>query len=134
MDRLPGETAQHHSRPRPLVSLREQVTARLRDEPEAARAELPRRLKPAGGAGTFKASVARRLAVAKVFGGGGSGTAKGAGTGISGGQSGSGTAYLVGAPSGSWRRRLLLGMAAWAEPGMQGKQWAVTCAIWRGRA
>jgi hypothetical protein len=115
MDRLPGETAQHHRRPRPLVSLREQVTARLRDEPEEARAELPRRLKPAGGAGTFKASVARRLAVAKVFGGGASATAKGTGANIGEGQSGSDPAYFVGA-----RQRVMVKAFVGRHGGMGG--------------
>jgi hypothetical protein len=115
MDRLPGETAQNHSRPRPLASLREQVTARLRDEPEEARAALPRRLKPSGGAGTFKASVARRLAVAKVFGGGGSGTAKGAGAGVGAGQSGGGPAYFVGA-----RQRVMVKAFVGRHGGMGG--------------
>jgi hypothetical protein len=74
------------------LPLRQMIAARLRDEPEDVSTRLPNRLKPTSGTGV-KASIARRLATGKMFGGGARAGSVGAATG----RASDGPAIYVGA-------------------------------------
>ncbi len=74
------------------LPLRQMIERRLRDDPEDVSPRLPSRLKPASGTGV-KASISRRLATGKMFGGG----ARSGAAGASIGRSGDGPALYVGA-------------------------------------
>ncbi|WP_395777609.1 DUF3363 domain-containing protein [Aquidulcibacter sp.] len=74
------------------LPLRQMIERRLRDDPEDVLPRLPNRLKPASGTGV-KASIARRLATGKMFGGG----AQRGSVGTSAGRFGGGPALYVGA-------------------------------------
>jgi predicted transcriptional regulator len=91
-----GQMAGHNGGERPAsldaLPLRQMIERRLRDDPEDVSPRLPSRLKPASGTGV-KASIARRLATGKMFGGG----ARGGSVGASTGRSVNGHALYVGA-------------------------------------
>jgi hypothetical protein len=74
------------------LPLRQMIERRLRDDPEDVSPRLPNRMKSASGT-SVKASIARRLATGKMFGGG----ARGGSVGASTGRSGNGPALYVGA-------------------------------------
>ena len=91
-----GQMARQNGVERPAsldaLPLRQMIERRLRDDPEDVSPRLPNRLKPASGTGV-KASIARRLATGKMFGGGARGGSVRAATG----RSGDGPALYVGA-------------------------------------
>jgi type IV secretory pathway VirD2 relaxase len=74
------------------LPLRQMIAARLQEDPEDLSPKLPHRLKSASGTGV-KASIARRLATGKMFGGG----ARGGSLGASNGSSFGSPAIFVGA-------------------------------------
>jgi hypothetical protein len=98
MGRMAGQSSGEQPARLDALPLRQMIERRLRDDPEDVSPRLPNRLKPASGAGV-KASIARRLATGKMFGGGARSGSVGAATGRSGG----GPALYVGA-----RQRVLV--------------------------
>ena len=92
MGRMAGQRNGEQPARLDALPLRQMIERRLRDDPEDVSPRLPNRLKPASGTGV-KASIARRLATGKIFGGG----ARGGSVGASTGRSGDGPALYVGA-------------------------------------
>jgi hypothetical protein len=92
MGRMAGQSSGEQPARLDALPLRQMIERRLRDDPEDVSPRLPNRLKPASGTGV-KASIARRLATGKMFGGG----ARDGSVGASTGRSGDGPALYVGA-------------------------------------
>lgn len=92
MGQMAGQSGGERPASLDALSLRQMIERRLRDDPEDVSPRLPNHLKPASGTGV-KASIARRLATGKMFGGG----ARGGSVGASTGRAGDGPALYVGA-------------------------------------
>lgn len=92
MGQMAGQSGGEQPARLDALPLRQMIERRLRDDPEDVSASLPNRLRPASGTGV-KASIARRLATGKMFGGGARADSVGASTG----RSGDGPALYVGA-------------------------------------
>ena len=92
MGRMAGQSGGDRPASLDALPLRQMIERRLRDDPEDISPRLPSRLKPASGTGV-KASIARRLATGKMFGGG----ARGGSLGASDGRSIGSPAIFVGA-------------------------------------
>ena len=92
MGQMAGQSGGEQPARLDALSLRQMIERRLRDDPEDVSPHLPNRLNPASGTGV-KASIARRLATGKMFGGG----ARAGSVGASSGRSGDRPALYVGA-------------------------------------
>jgi hypothetical protein len=92
MGQMAGQSGGERPARLDALPLRQMIERRLRDDPEGISPHLPNHLKPASGTGV-KASIARRLATGKMFGGG----ARAGSVGVSSGRSSNGPALYVGA-------------------------------------